>query len=1175
MVWFVNKEVTLPSGKTLTVLTPQGALISAREIVGNINGDVQNSGTIAGQNLTALSAKNIQNHGIVLGNTVNLNAEQRLINLGGKIQALDSATLIGGQSVDIASQTSRSTNTDNAGNTFAHTSIDRQADIHAGGKLTVYSPKDVTVKAANLSADIIHIQGNQVEFGTVMTHNKQHYNGDADNYYRLDQTQEVGSQLTAKNDVNILSENRTALRQAGVHSDKGTVVIGSTHGDVQIQEGRNQEQLSFGAKSTHHGTLQTITSVSKHDHRYDSAQGSAIDGNNLVLQANNGNISIQGSNVVAENHLVANAKNINIQAAENRIFEEDFEKTGKSGLMGSGGFGFSIGEKKEKVEQDRTQESAASSQVGSLKGNTTIQADNHYHQMGSVVTAVNGDVDILAKSVNITAAHSDYESNYKYTYEQKGLTIALSAPALALAQAMTNTYNAVKTVGKSKDDRINALAVANTAWSAYRLANSMPQPDLKNNIVADKNAQPSTTVGISITYGQQKNVSTTHTEGNTAQSSEINAGGKVNIVASGAGKQSDINIIGSDVSGKQGTSLKADNDINLLAAKQAHQERSTNKSSGFNAGVAIQIGSGISLGITAGGNYGKGYGNGDETTYTDSHVGDKNSQTTLESGATTNLKGAQVQGKGVKLDAQNLNIESLQETLTYKGKQMNVSGQVTVGYGFSASGSYSQSKMNADYASVVEQSGIYAGDDGYQVNVQNHTDLKGGLITSSQTAEDNDKNHFETGTLSYSDIRNHADYSGSSFGVGGGFSMGGGDTPKEIGGMKLTSFGQNAAVTTVNQDGSKATEIQGKMSGDVSVGIGHDSEHDSSVTQSGINTANINIRDENLQFEKTGKTVETTKAEVKTDITTESAVENSGKLAQNFDKEKVLKELNIQVKVTQDFRENAFATIDAYVLPKQAELREKIKQAKTEEEKTALYDEIYKLQYQKRLLETVAGIVAGSPELAITQGTLQLAATKMREETLANSRIFKGIYEINPVTGKLEKRMDNVSYDSGYFDGVKLGGVRVDLDVICGSSNERCTINDDNSVIYGGSKSLPTLNDAINPNMNSDAARLYGETGGYQPIAGEWNLHFMSIPYSVGSWSDLLIESFAGSHDYLGGQKPGWYDSEGNTSRNRTDWQNAGATTTTILAIPAAAPFAISDLMSSDMFEVLMKLGGH
>ncbi|MFU2076736.1 hypothetical protein, partial [Gallibacterium anatis] len=104
---------------------------------------------------------------------------------------------------------------------------------------------------------------------------------------------------------------------------------------------------------------------------------------------------------------------------------------------------------------------------------------------------------------------------------------------------------------------------------------------------------------------------------------------------------------------------------------------------------------------------------------------------------------------------------------------------------------------------------------------------------------------------------------------------------------------------------------------------------------------------------------------------------NAGALKNHFDKEKVLKELNIQVKVTKEFRKNAFSTIDAYVLPKQAELRKQIKAAKTEEEKTALYNEIYKLQYQKRLLETVVGIVAGSPDIAITQGTLQLAATKM------------------------------------------------------------------------------------------------------------------------------------------------------------------------------------------------------
>ena len=94
--------------------------------------------------------------------------------------------------------------------------------------------------------------------------------------------------------------------------------------------------------------------------------------------------------------------------------------------------------------------------------------------------------------------------------------------------------------------------------------------------------------GAQITYGQQKSESRTHTEGKTAAKSQVNAGGKVNIVATGAGKASNITINGSDVSGKQGTFLGADNDINITAAEQTHKERNTNKSSGFNAGVAMK-----------------------------------------------------------------------------------------------------------------------------------------------------------------------------------------------------------------------------------------------------------------------------------------------------------------------------------------------------------------------------------------------------------------------------------------------------------------------------------------------------------------------------------------------------------------------------------------------------------
>ncbi|MFQ3037742.1 hypothetical protein ACKJOL_01055 [Neisseria cinerea] len=43
---------------------------------------------------------------------------------------------------------------------------------------------------------------------------------------------------------------------------------------------------------------------------------------------------------------------------------------------------------------------------------------------------------------------------------------------------------------------------------------------------------------------------------------------------------------------------------------------------------------------------------------------------------------------------------------------------VIMGYGVSGSASYSKSKVNADYASVNEQSGIFAGEDGYQINIK-------------------------------------------------------------------------------------------------------------------------------------------------------------------------------------------------------------------------------------------------------------------------------------------------------------------------------------------------------------------------------------------------------------------------------------------------------------------------
>ena len=236
----------------------------------------------------------------------------------------------------------------------------------------------------------------------------------------------------------------------------------------------------------------------------------------------------------------------------------------------------------------------------------------------------------------------------------------------------------------------------------------------------------------------------------------------------GAGKDSNINIEGSDISGKEGTTLMADNQVNIKAVEQNHQERSTNKSSGFNAGVAIKVSNGAVAGVTLGGNYGKGYGNGDETTYVASHVGDSQSKTVVKAGGDVTLVGSQVKGKGVELDAENLKIESLQDKSSYHGKQMNVSASVTVGYGFAAGGGFNKSKVNTDYASVNEQAGIFAGNDGYDINVKNKVSSVGGAILSSAPKE---KNQMTAEDFEYSNIENYSNAKSSAMGLMGGISV--------------------------------------------------------------------------------------------------------------------------------------------------------------------------------------------------------------------------------------------------------------------------------------------------------------------------------------------------------------------------------------------------------------------
>nr|WP_198345246.1 hemagglutinin repeat-containing protein [Neisseria weixii] len=1012
IVWLVQKEVKLPDGGTQTVLVPQvyvrvqngdidgkGALLSGNNVQIDVSGSLKNLGTIAGRNALIINTDTLDNiGGRVHAQKAAVSATQDINNIGGGLSAEQALLLKAGNNINSQSTTAGSQNAQGSS-----TYLDRVAGIYITGKekgvLAAQAGKDINFIASQISNQSTQGQtqlqaGRDINLDAVQTGKHQETHFDADNHIIRASTNEVGSSIQTQGDVTLLADNNLNAKAAEVSSANGTLAV-SAKNDINISAGINTTQADDASKHTgRSGGGNKLVITDKAQSHNETAQSSTFDGKQVLLQAGH-DATISGSNVISDSGtLIQAGNNVHIGTIQTQNQSKTYHQTKKSGLM-SAGIGFTIGSKKDTLENQSQSTEHTGSTVGSIKGDTTIIAGKQYTQIGSTVSSPEGNLLIAAKNINIKAAQNQFDNKTTQTYEQKGLTVAFSSPVTDLAQQAIAIAQSGKQVGQSKNDRVNAMAAANAGWQAYQTGKSAQ--DLVNGTTNAKQ------ISISITYGEQKNQQTTQIQANEARASQIQSGGQTTLIATGAGEQSNINIIGAGVVGKAGTTLIADNQINLQSAEQTNTERSQNKSAGWNAGAAVSFGQGgWSLGFTAGGNVGKGYGNGDSIPHRHTHVGDSNSQTIIQSNGDTMLKGAQVIGKGVQVDAKNLHIQSVQDSEGYQSKQQNGSAQVTIGYGFSAGGDYSQSHINAEHQSVTQQSGIFAGDDGYQIQIKDNTDLKGALITSSQSAEDNGKNRFATGTLSFSDIQNRSSYDGESFGVGASIAVSG-DT-----------LGQGAQN---NPQESRLKTVADKNGTGSSIGYGSDSNSQSSVTKSGINTRNIIITDKQKQIQLTGKTAEQSKAEIHTKLNTEALQENpnlSGSLKNTFDKDAVQSELDLQRTVSQQFSQTS-QQAGTHINKKYDEQKVKEKAAiKAAEEALANNDMatyVIKLQEAANAEKSAANWQRGGVLLnmisaglsAPTQSTAGIAAaTASPALSYQIGQHFKGLAQENQRSGKTE-----------------------------------------------------------------------------------------------------------------------------------------------------------------------------
>ena len=451
--------------------------------------------------------------------------------------------------------------------------------------------------------------------------------------------------------------------------------------------------------------------------------------------------NITGSNVVADNDVnVKTGGNLNIGSAEQTSESEYRKSVKKSGVFAGGGLGFTIGKEKQKDQYANQNTEQVGSTVGSVKGNVNLDADKAANVKGSTVVA-GKDINITGENVSIENSNSIYNAQEKHEFKRTGLSVSVGG---GYVDVVNNAANSVKHATEVEDKRLGALV----AVKGYKDADKAIK-DIKGKGGGKINEN----LYVNISLGTTKSKSESNSTTTVANASEVKAGGEVNVTST----KKDIDITGSNVEGKDVT-LNAKENLNITASKNTNKTEQSSKSSSASVGASLELGKGPSYSIS--GSMSKGEVSANGTTFNESNV-TANKDLSFASGKDTNIKGGKLSGEKVTGNVGNdLNIESKQDSNSYKENNKSVGASVGLGSNKAVSGS--ASKIDSNYESVTDQSGIYAGKEGFDIRVGANTDLNGGIISSTADA---DKNKLSTGTLTFEDIQNKADYKAGGAGI--------------------------------------------------------------------------------------------------------------------------------------------------------------------------------------------------------------------------------------------------------------------------------------------------------------------------------------------------------------------------------------------------------------------------
>ena len=765
IVWFEEKTVTLPSGKQVNVMAPRvyamvqpgdingkGSLLSGEEI--DLHGNqVVNSGTIVGRKLALLNAESLFNEGVIQGEQVGIQTKGNFDNIGGTVEA--EKTLVANVGGNLTHRSTTATNEIAlSGFQREQTTLARKALFHVKGE-------DGTL---HLSSNKLEAQGADIineGKGTTLVQAKTALNltalsvgydekmGGGNDSRREKIEKAVVSHIKGKGDVTVAAKD---LLSEGARLESAEKLTAIAENDLVLNGAKESSDFEE-FHQTKSGSLAKTTKTSLDKAQLSSHVGTQLSGKDILLSAGK-DVKAKGLQGIADKNLSIQAGEDVVLTADTNRFKEVRQQTKKtSGVFTSGG-GITFGSKSEKhhVESEGRTQSDARSTLGAMDGNVKISAGNHAQVMGTdMITPKANRIDIEGASVKVEAGKDIVHSNERHEYKQGGLTLAVSSPVIEAAQSVMKS---VKRSGEVKNARLKQLHQLKAAYevgsvlgAAKGVADTLSS--LGNMNGGGDISSPSVKISVSVGASQSKQTSETKTI--THQGSELNTG-TLNLTS----REGNVDVLGSHLNAKR-AEFDAAKNLNIESLQDTYYNRSENKNSGWSVGVFLGMnGNSFGLGIEGSAQVGKGRENSDSITQRNSYINAQ--ETVIKTGHDANFKGAVVNTD--KLDADikgNLNLESRQDSNHYDSKQTQAGAGFSVaiyGAGSSASANYSQSKAKLNYAQVEEQTGFHVGKGGMDVKVAGNTHLAGSVIDSEA---DQDKNRFQTKSLSHTDIENRSE----------------------------------------------------------------------------------------------------------------------------------------------------------------------------------------------------------------------------------------------------------------------------------------------------------------------------------------------------------------------------------------------------------------------------------